>query len=65
MTIACARKPCRQSTDHISGYCSDVCLGLDHDNAPPVTVLARNKHGGVGTSPHWRDRQPVHLPPAA
>ena len=57
---ACTRPKCRPTTSHISGYCSDVCLLLDQDfHAPPVTVLARNKAGGVGTSPHWGDKQPV------
>lgn len=60
----CIRKACTEATDHLSGYCSDVCLQLDQDPAtPPVTVLARNKAGGVGTGLAWQERIPVHLPP--
>ncbi|GAA3590977.1 hypothetical protein GCM10022295_85790 [Streptomyces osmaniensis] len=58
----CARKKCTTGTDRISGYCSDVCLQLDQDfDAPPVTVLARNKAGGVGTGLEWQVPQPVHV----
>ncbi len=60
---ACTRPACKQETDHMSGYCSDVCLLLDQDfDRSAVTVLARNKAGGVGTGPAWGVRQPVHIP---
>jgi hypothetical protein len=60
----CARKKCTASTDHVSGYCSDICLGSDHDvDLPPVTVLALNKAGGFGTSLHWAARTPVQVAP--
>lgn len=63
MTARCTRKPCKESTDHISGYCSDMCLQLDHDfDRPPVTVLARGKAGGVGSGLAWQVRVPVILP---
>jgi hypothetical protein len=59
----CARPKCVEVVDHISGYCSDVCLQLDQDfDAPPVTALAPNKVGGFGWALHWSDRTPVHLP---
>lgn len=62
---ACARPKCRTKTAHISGYCSDVCLELDQDfDRPPVIVLARNKAGGYGSSPHWGTRTPVVIPPS-
>lgn len=66
MTPRCARKACKEPTDHISGYCSDLCVRLEHDlNLPPVTVLARSKAGGVGVGLEWQKRQPVILPRSA
>lgn len=63
---SCQRPACREETGHVSGYCSDVCLLLDQDfGAPPVTVLARGKAGGVGRGLQWQTRQSVILPPAA
>ncbi len=60
MTGQCARKACKESTGHISGYCSDVCLQLDQDfDGPPVTV------GGFATGLAWQERQPVILPRSA
>jgi hypothetical protein len=40
-----------------------MCLQLDQDfDRPPVTVLARNKAGGVGTGLAWQVHVPVVLP---
>lgn len=66
MAVPCTRKACTESTGHMSGYCSDVCLLLDQDaEAASVTVLAPGKAGGVGRGLQWQARQPVILPPAA
>jgi hypothetical protein len=63
---ACARKPCTQPTGHISGYCSEMCLQLDHDfDAPPVTVLSQGKAGGFGRALHWQLRDSVVVRDAA
>lgn len=59
----CNRPSCTRTTDHISGYCSDLCVQLEHDSdLPPLTVLTRNKEGGFGTSLAWQVRVPVFLP---
>ena len=66
MRTQCARKSCTTDTSHVSGYCSDVCLLLDQDfDAPPVTVLASGKAGGVGRGLQWQIPQLVNVPPAA
>jgi hypothetical protein len=66
VTDTCMRRECDRVTDHLSGYCSDLCLQAEMapEDLPPVTVLARNKAGGFGRDIHWMVRQPVHLPKA-
>jgi hypothetical protein len=58
VSTPCIRAACKQATDHMSGYCSDVCLRLDHDHdSVPVLVLAPNKAGGFGHALHWQIRE--------
>lgn len=63
--LPCERPGCTKPTVEDRRYCSSICLNADQDfDSPPVTVLARNKAGGVGRGLAWGVRQPVHMPPA-